>query len=225
MTSEAGSIGTMPRRAARVGSRKRLRLISRVEPSRASRMNVQTQLPSSERQARTCSGSTRSTPHPVRPVADRVAEPRVLELGQDPVGAVHVEAEEVLDPVVGVRPAARRRADLGDPWPDRVRRRVDLDRPRRDPVGVFEQLVARQRRGRLCVRRSPGEDRLAQKPSVEDGEPCERDGSLDELQSWAVPVHSPTGTPSTPRMIVMGRFDSDTTPRETLPRSAEASVP
>ncbi len=70
MSSEAGSIGIMPIRAAKVGSRKRLRLISRVEPLRSSRTSVQTQLPSSERQASTRSGSTRPTrirfePYPI----------------------------------------------------------------------------------------------------------------------------------------------------------------
>ena len=45
MSSEAGSIGIMPIRAPSVGSRKRLRLIRRVEPPCSVRTNVQTQLP------------------------------------------------------------------------------------------------------------------------------------------------------------------------------------
>jgi hypothetical protein len=46
-------------------------------------------------------------PHHVRPVADGVADLRVLEVLEDAVGAVHAEAEQVLDPVVRVRAAAR----------------------------------------------------------------------------------------------------------------------
>src|SRR4051794_9984338 len=60
MRSDPGSIGSMARRAPSAGSRKRLRLINRVPPSRGSNTNVQTQFPSSERHARTRSDSTRS---------------------------------------------------------------------------------------------------------------------------------------------------------------------
>ena len=52
--------------------------------------------------------------------------PRVLELGQDAVGAVHVETEQVLDPVIRVGAAARRRAHLREPRPDRGGGRGDL---------------------------------------------------------------------------------------------------
>ena len=48
--------------------------------------------------------------HAVLAVAERVADLRVLVFGQHTVGAVHVEPEHVLDPVVGVRTAARRGA-------------------------------------------------------------------------------------------------------------------
>ena len=59
--SEPGSIGNMPIRAASVGSRNRLRLISLLVPSPPESTNAQTQLPSSERQARAWSGSTRAS--------------------------------------------------------------------------------------------------------------------------------------------------------------------
>jgi hypothetical protein len=84
--------------------------------------------------------------HLVVAIAETVTDLRVLVVGQDAVGAVHVQAEQVLDPVVGVGAAARRGAHLGDPRPHRRTRRVDRDRTRRDAVGVFEQLVARQPR-------------------------------------------------------------------------------
>jgi hypothetical protein len=67
----------------------------------------------------------------------------MLELRQHMIHAVHAEPEQVLDPVVGVCAAARRRAHLGDPRPDGVPARIDVDRARRDAVGVLEQLVAR----------------------------------------------------------------------------------
>jgi hypothetical protein len=51
-------------------------------------------------------------PHPVRAVAERFADLGVLELGENAVDAVHVEAEQVVDPVVGVGAAARRGSHL-----------------------------------------------------------------------------------------------------------------
>src|SRR5207253_1340322 len=62
----------------------------------------------------------------------------VLEFRQDAVDAVHVEAEQVLDPVVGVGAAARRWAHLRKPGPDRRGWRVDCDRASRDSVGLLE---------------------------------------------------------------------------------------
>jgi hypothetical protein len=44
--------------------------------------------------------------HSVRSVADRVADLWMLELRKDSVDAVHVEAKQVLDPVICVRPTA-----------------------------------------------------------------------------------------------------------------------
>src|SRR5581483_2055185 len=78
----------------------------------------------------------------------------MLELWQDGVRAVHVQAKQVLDPVIGVRTAARRGTYLRDPWPDRRRRRADLDCPGRDTVGLLEQLVSG---------RSKRNDKLAQR--------------------------------------------------------------
>ena len=99
------------------GQPKRLRLIEpRLSVAFAS-TNVQTQLPSSERHASTWPGSTRSRRMRFCAEADRVAQLGLLKLGQDPVGAVHVEPEQVLDPVVGVGAAARRRAHLREPRP------------------------------------------------------------------------------------------------------------
>jgi len=72
--------------------------------------------------------------HPVRAKAEHVANLWVLKLRQDAVDAVHVEAEQVLNPVVGVGAAARRRAHLRKPRPDRGRWRGDRDRTRRDSV-------------------------------------------------------------------------------------------
>lgn len=93
----------------------------------------------------------------------------MLELGKDLAGAVHVEAEQVLDPV-GVGAAARRRAHLRDPGPDRGRGRVDVDRPRRDPVRVLEQLVAGKPGGRFLVRRPPRQDRSSQEERIHGGQ-------------------------------------------------------
>src|SRR5215218_6364635 len=95
MRSEPGSIGTMAIRAASAGSRKRLRLINRVPPSRGSNTNVQTQFPSSDRHASTRSDSTRSIVIRVGAQAERVTDLRVLELRQDAGGAVHVEPQQV----------------------------------------------------------------------------------------------------------------------------------
>ena len=80
---------------------------------------------------------------------------------------MHVEAEQVLDPVVAVGARAAR-SHLHEPRPDGGGGRVDRDRARRDDVRLLQQLVARQRSRRLVRRRAPGEHRLAQQPAVED---------------------------------------------------------
>ena len=119
MTSDAGSIGTIPTFAASEGSRKRLRLINRV----SSVVLVEHEAPDPVAVFGTgrehAAGLDAFEAHAVRAVAERVADLRMLVLGQDAVRAVHVQAEQVLDPVVGVGAAARRRTDLRDPGPDR----------------------------------------------------------------------------------------------------------
>ena len=101
-------------------------------------------------------------PHPVRAEPHHVADDGVLEFRHHMVGAVHVEPQQVLDPVVGVGAAAGPRAHLRDPRPDRARRRLDRDRAGGDAVGVGQQLVAGQGRGRLLFGGPPGEDLFAQ---------------------------------------------------------------
>ena len=68
--------------------------------------------------------------HPVGGEAEAVSDLGALELGHDQVAAVHVQAEQVLDPVVGVGAATRGRAHLRDPRPDGRRGRFDRDRAR-----------------------------------------------------------------------------------------------
>ena len=146
ITSEAGSIGSMPSRAASVGRRKRLRLISRVAAVALLEHERPDPVAVLGAPGEHVLGLDALDPHPVGAVADRVADLRVLELGQDAVDAVHVEAEQVLDPVVRVGAAARGRAHLRQPRPDGGGGGVDRDRARRDAVGVLEQLVAGQAR-------------------------------------------------------------------------------
>src|SRR3954447_11921996 len=65
ITRDPGSIGSIPMREISLGSRNRLRLMRRVRPFRSSTTNVQTQLPSSERQARTVLRVDALDAHPV----------------------------------------------------------------------------------------------------------------------------------------------------------------
>ena len=109
-------------------------------------------------------------PHPVLAKADRLAGRRVLEVGQYACDAVHVQAEQILDPVIRIRASTRGRTHLRDPRPDRRRGSVDRDRARRDPIGVLEQLVARQARDGFDVRRAPVEHTSPQQQCVEDAE-------------------------------------------------------
>ena len=81
--------------------------------------------------------------HAVLAVAEGVTDLRMLVLGQYSVGTVHVEAEQVLDPVVGVGAAARGGTHLRDPGPDGRRRGINRDRAGRNAVRVFEGLVPR----------------------------------------------------------------------------------
>jgi hypothetical protein len=91
-------------------------------------------------------------PHPrsVLAAAQDIPDLEVLPLREDPVSAVHLEAEEVLDPVIGVG-ARTARAHLDQPRPDRRRRSVDPDRSRRNDVGGVEQVVPRQRPRRFVA--------------------------------------------------------------------------
>ena len=70
--------------------------------------------------------------------AEALAGLGVLIVGKHGLGRVHVQAEQVLDPVVRVGPSARRRSHLRDPGPNGRGRRVDRDRARRHAVGVLE---------------------------------------------------------------------------------------
>src|ERR1022692_1336773 len=85
-----------------------------------------------------------------------IADRDVLELRQDHIGAVHVQAEQVLDPVIAVRagPAA---AHLDQPGPDGARRSADRDCPGADEAGVGQQLVPRQLAGDLIGGSAPGQ--------------------------------------------------------------------
>ena len=83
------------------------------------------------------------------------------------VGAVHVEPEQVLDPVVRVRAAARRRAHLRHPRPHGGGGRNHRDRARRDAVRLLEQLVAGQPGARFRPGASPVEDAAAKQQLVE----------------------------------------------------------
>jgi hypothetical protein len=78
---------------------------------------------------------------PARLTAQHVAHLERLPLGMESVGAVHVQSEEVLDPVVGVGAGATG-THLDEPRPDRRRRCVDRDRPGGKDVGVLEQFIA-----------------------------------------------------------------------------------
>jgi hypothetical protein len=85
-----------------------------------------------------------------------VAGLEALELRKNLVGTVHVQAEEVLDPVVGVGAAAAA-AHLHEPRPDGIRRGVDRDRAGGHQADVREQLVAGQFHGYFAGAGAPGE--------------------------------------------------------------------
>ncbi len=144
MMSEPGSIGSMPMRAASVGRRKRLRLISLVVPSRLFENERPNPVAVLGAPSKHVLGLDALDPHSVRAKPDRVSDLGLLELRQDAVDAVHVEAEQVLDPVVGVGAAARGRAHLREPGPNGCGRSVNRDRARRDAVGFLQQFVPRQ---------------------------------------------------------------------------------
>ncbi len=74
--------------------------------------------------------------------AHELAHLQVLELRQNSVRVLDVDAEQALDPVVGVDAGARPRAHLHQPGPDRVRRRVYRDRARRLQGRLRQDIVA-----------------------------------------------------------------------------------
>src|SRR5208283_518480 len=90
---------------------------------------------------------------------------QVLKLGQNAIRAVHIEAEQVLEPVVRVG-AAPPAAHLDQPWPDGVRRRIDLDSARGEDVRAVEQLVAGKLRARVLLADAPGQASAPPEPRV-----------------------------------------------------------
>src|SRR5581483_7708301 len=104
--------------------------------------------------------------HAICAVPDHLSHLRVLEPRQDLIDAVHVEAQKVLDPVIGVCAPARCGTHLDDPRPDRGRRSVDLDRARRHAIGPREQFIARETGGCFARRRSPRQDPWTNAPRI-----------------------------------------------------------
>jgi len=79
---------------------------------------------------------------------------QLLELRDDPVGAVNVTAQQVLQRVEAVEAAAAL-ADLYQPGPDIFRRGIDGDRAGGGHLRERDQLVARHGAGDLRRRRAP----------------------------------------------------------------------
>ena len=95
------------------------------------------------------------------------ADDGVLVLGEYPVDAVHVQAEQVLDPVVGGRAASRGRSHLDEPRVDGLRRRVDGAGQRlQEGAGpaVDVVLVAQPRRRRAAALGASGRARSGGRP-------------------------------------------------------------
>src|SRR5271166_97722 len=105
--------------------------------------------------------------HPIRAESDHIAHTGALELRQHPIDAVHIQAQRVLDPIVGVGTATRRRPHLHQPRPYGARRRLNPDRPSCNAVRPLQELVARQARRSLGRGRPPGEDGISQEQTVE----------------------------------------------------------
>ena len=121
--------------------------------------------------------------HAVRAVSEGISDLRMLVFAEYLVCAVHVESEQVLDPVVGVRAAAWRWAHLRDPGPDRSCGRVDRYCPSRDPVCFFKQFIARKPRRCFGVGGSPVQDPAAQDQRVDERETDRAEGPLPPLQN------------------------------------------
>ena len=128
-----GSIGIIPIWSFSRGSRKRLRLIKPGGAVASSSTKVQIQLPSAERMARTCSGSTMasSSGSPRSRSRRRLAG---ADIRAAPDRCCACRVQQVLDPVVGVGASARVGAHLRDPGPDGRRGGVDRDGARRHAV-------------------------------------------------------------------------------------------
>ena len=151
MTSEPGSITSMPRRwpAAAPFTAIRLRLIRRVEPSSGDEDKGPDPVTHLGAIREHPFGVEDLHPHPgsVLAAAQDVPDLEVLPLRVDPIRAMHVEVEQVLDPVIGVGTRTAR-SHLHQPRPNRRRPSVDPDRSR--PVlapGVKWTLLADSRDG------------------------------------------------------------------------------
>src|SRR5450755_1162928 len=84
----------------------------------------------------------------------------ILKLRQDLVDAVHVQAEQILDPVIGVY-ATFATAHLHEPGPDSRWGSTDSDCPRRKNLRTRKKLITRQNSAYVLVGCAPGETRLA----------------------------------------------------------------
>src|SRR5947208_15334769 len=109
MMSEPGSIGIMPMRAAS-SERREAEAVAADQPSGAV-VRLQHEGPDPVAvlgsPGEHVPGFDPLEPHSVRAKGDCMADLGMLELGQDVVDAMHVEAEQVPDPVGGVGAAAR----------------------------------------------------------------------------------------------------------------------
>jgi len=85
---------------------------------------------------------------------DLVSDGDGLPLGDDPVGAVDVAADQVLQRVVAVE-AAPALSELGDPGPDLLGRGTNGDGPRGREVGVGDEVIAGEGPVGLLVGRAP----------------------------------------------------------------------
>ena len=141
--------------------------------------------------------------HPVRAVANRVAHLGMLELRENAISAVHVEAEQVLDPVVRVRATTRRGPNLGDPGPDARGRCVNVDCPCRDAVRVFQKLIAGEPGGSFLFCCSPGQDRCSEEADVYE---AKRGGTEDRRREPASHAVNLQGSLNANRSRLVGQW-------------------
>src|SRR5665647_1925790 len=109
-----------------------------------------------------------------------LADREVLPLRVDPVGAVDVEAEEVLEGVVGIEAAAVL-AELHDPGERLGGRRLDGDRARGHVHGLRDQVVAGEGASHFVVARAPAPKARQQDEAVRGAESLERHGRRRDL--------------------------------------------